>query len=81
MLPSGNDAALTLAENFGVYFYFQSKEFLLKYGNNDTISNVKITNPAGYFVKEMNETTSKLGLTNTFYSNPHGSIVLPTKLY
>ena len=33
MLPSGNDAASALAENFGVYLYFQSKEFMIKYGN------------------------------------------------
>lgn len=45
MLPSGNDAALTLAENFGVYLYFQTKEFNLKYGNSDAITNLKISNP------------------------------------
>jgi D-alanyl-D-alanine carboxypeptidase len=33
MLPSGNDAASVLAENLGVYLYFQSKEFLIKHGN------------------------------------------------
>lgn len=34
MLPSGNDAAVVLAENFGVYSYYQSKEFLEQYEKN-----------------------------------------------
>ena len=62
MLPSGNDAALALAENFGVYFFFQSKEFNIKYGNQESITNLKILNPGSYFVKEMNSTAEKLGL-------------------
>ena len=27
MLPSGNDAAITLAENFGVYLCYETPEF------------------------------------------------------
>ena len=27
MLPSGNDAAHALAENFGIYLYYESSEF------------------------------------------------------
>lgn len=35
MLPSGNDAAFVLAENFGVYLYMQSDKFKEKYGNGE----------------------------------------------
>jgi len=31
MLPSGNDAAFVLAENFGVYLFMHSEEFKDKY--------------------------------------------------
>jgi len=31
MLPSGNDAAFVLAENFGVYLFMHSEEFKEKY--------------------------------------------------
>ena len=76
MLPSGNDAASVLAENFGVYMYFQSKEFLLKYGNSEVITNLRITHPAKHFVQEMNDTAVKLGLQETYYGNAHGSDIL-----
>lgn len=65
MLPSGNDAATVLAENFGVYFYFQTKEFALKYGNQDNITNLRIQCPGKYFVQEMNDMAVKLGLLDT----------------
>jgi len=42
MLPSGNDAATALAENLGVYLYFQTKEFHAKYGNQEVIQNLRI---------------------------------------
>ncbi len=34
MLPSGNDAAYTLAENFGIYLFYETKEFKEKFKEN-----------------------------------------------
>ena len=39
MLPSGNDAALAIAENFGVYLYFQSKYFQSRVDSIDNENN------------------------------------------
>ena len=63
MLPSGNDAAVVLAENFGVYSYYQSKEFIDQYEKNFSIQMRKVKNPINYFVKEMNEQAKKMGLS------------------
>lgn len=63
MLPSGNDAAVALAEHFG--------------GRCAPPPDVpKTQDPLLKFVAEMNRTADKLGLKNTHFSNPHG---LPTK--
>lgn len=56
MLPSGNDAAKTLAENLG--------EMLKPPGCKDTNSE--------HFVKRMNFFAKQLGLQKTRFSNPHG---------
>jgi len=61
MLPSGNDAAYTLAENLGAIL-------LEKRGEN--IKNEKAKVQA--FLQEMNKLASKVGLTDSFYANPHG---------
>ena len=63
MLPSGNDAAVALAEHFGGRCappedLPKTQDALLK------------------FVAEMNRTAEKLGLKNTHFTNPHG---LPSK--
>ena len=63
MLPSGNDAAVALAEHFGKRCappadVPKTQDALLK------------------FVAEMNRTADKLGLKNTHFVNPHG---LPAK--
>ncbi|CAK58030.1 unnamed protein product (macronuclear) [Paramecium tetraurelia] len=73
MLPSGNDSAQAIAENFGVYLYFQSKYFQQKIDSIDNDNNtIHVNNPAQYFVAEMNATAQKLGLSNTYFTNPHG---------
>lgn len=58
MLPSGNDAAYTFAENFGTYAMFKNK--------------VKSKNPVSYFIQEMNRKARDLRLSNTSFANPHG---------
>ena len=63
MLPSGNDAAVALAEHFGA-------------DCAPPIEVPKTRDPLVRFVAEMNRTADKLGLTNTHFANPHG---LPAK--
>lgn len=63
LLPSGNDAAIALAEHFGARFDPPST----KQGHAD---------PVARFVAEMNRAAAKLKLTETHYLNPNG---LPEK--
>ncbi|KAL4454327.1 hypothetical protein ABPG74_012284 [Tetrahymena malaccensis] len=72
MLPSGNDAAFVLAENFGVYLYMQTDKFKEKYGNAQTNKKLKVKNPITYFIKEMNYFAEKLNMQDTYFTNPHG---------
>lgn len=62
MLPSGNDAALTLAFGFG--------KILLEKRNK--LGSEILSTCLYEFVKEMNKTSASLGLKSTKFSNPHG---------
>lgn len=62
MLPSGNDAAFSLAEHCGGLMQNDPKINKQK---------SKYTN-AMYFVKQMNITCRRLGFKNTKFLNPHG---------
>ena len=76
MLPSGNDASLVLAENFGRYLWAESvkssikslKEFCEKDPYDVEYSKYCIVR----FVKRMNYENQKLRLVNSHYTNPHG---------
>jgi len=59
LLPSGNDAAVALAEHFGDRF-----------GRPNDDSDPQ--DPLVRFVGEMNRTAASLGMTKTTYANPHG---------
>jgi len=61
LLPSGNDAALCLADYFGYII----SEIRLRPPLN-------FTDPIGTFVSEMNSNAKELKLLNTKYANPHG---------
>ncbi len=63
LVPSGNDAAIALAEHFGPRFEPPSR----KKGESD---------PVARFVAEMNRAAAKLELADTRYVNPNG---LPEK--
>ncbi len=65
MLPSGNDAAVALAEHFGS-------------GCAPPADAPKTQDPLIRFVAEMNRTAARLGLKNTQFTNPHG---LPDKAH
>jgi serine-type D-Ala-D-Ala carboxypeptidase (penicillin-binding protein 5/6) len=62
MLPSGNDAAICLAEYFG----------LLIYSAQNPSSIVPPKYPSKLFVTEMNINAMLLKLTQTTFANPHG---------
>jgi D-alanyl-D-alanine carboxypeptidase (penicillin-binding protein 5/6) len=68
MLPSGNDAALALAEIFGLLLTFEETEEIDKIKETVKITN-KIKKPYGtndelnkVFIKEMNKTARTIGL-------------------
>ena len=64
MLPSGNDAAVALAEYFGK-----------KIMNNKSTAKT----PIKAFVREMNSMAKGWGMEDTFYNNPHGMSVTKNK--
>lgn len=65
MLPSGNDAAICVAEYFGQLIY---KRMYEKY-NSESRST---SSPINYFITEMNNNAKELKLFHTNYANPHG---------
>ena len=69
MLPSGNDAASCLSENFGIYLYYET--FERKIGSANIVGIPK-KGCLNYFIEEMNECAKKLKLKNTIYANAHG---------
>ena len=72
MLPSGNDAAFCLAENFGRYIYINSDKYKVKVKQNPGYASKKIKDPIKHFLFLMNKTANELGMKNTYYANPHG---------
>ena len=72
MLPSGNDAAYSLAESFGTYIYIQSAEYKEKMKITPELAQQKVKNPIKYFLDSMNKTASDLKMRSTYYANPHG---------
>ena len=81
LLPSGNDAAVALAEFFckASIIYIQKKGHSLKRDNIFRISLSNQDNLYDYvsiFIKQMNKLAQLLNMSNTKFSNPHG---LPDK--
>lgn len=72
MLPSGNDAAYTLAEHFGNDLkkrkYQNVTETQLKLAPFSAFNGSEVK----YFLKEMNFQAQKIKMTSTFYDSPHG---------
>lgn len=78
MLPSGNDAAVCLAEGFSDIIarspaqkQLQRKESKIQKKCSDTTSQ-KPTKSFSLFVKEMNLMAQRYHMKNTQYTNPHG---------
>lgn len=78
MLPSGNDAAYSLAENLGCLLFYEAtnRVKLLEILDNKYISllneTLNINDPLKYFIHEMNKVAKELKLYNTQFANPHG---------
>jgi len=76
MLPSGNDASLVLAENFGRFLFIElSRNSSNKLKENleaDSYDPVISKQYVKRFVKRMNAEALKLKLINTCFSNSHG---------
>jgi D-alanyl-D-alanine carboxypeptidase (penicillin-binding protein 5/6) len=60
MLPSGNDAAVALAEHFGKRFHLAKPD-----GKQDD-------DAYGWFVMQMNREARALGMEQSHFANPHG---------
>lgn len=63
MVPSGNDAALAIAQAVGI-------GLMQEQGADEDIITEDIAVDA--FVKEMNKKAAELGMDNTLFTNPHG---------
>lgn len=54
MLPSGNDAAIALAETFGEILFYESRDYEKMIDTNKNFSSspkkIKCTNPLKYFL-------------------------------
>lgn len=75
MLPSGNDAALTLAENFGCLLYFNSigqSHVFQEIHSVDVTEDIYTKDYQRLFVAEMNKLAKELELKNTNFANVHG---------
>lgn len=73
MLPSGNDAAVALAEHFGRLPFRKSDDCREKSEEEGIpLNQVKCNKPIGYFVREMNRMAREMRLGDTNYANPHG---------
>lgn len=72
MLPSGNDAAFTIAE------YFSNMLFDFKYCQLPIKEQEKIRSfsyerhPIRFFLREMNVYAKELGMKDTHFDSPHG---------
>ena len=76
MLPSGNDAAYTIGEYFGVFLYMEQIGRGEKVKELEDINIKKdfgnIRDPMRYFISEMNDIAERLNLSQTIFNNSHG---------
>ncbi|KRX05169.1 Beta-lactamase/transpeptidase-like protein [Pseudocohnilembus persalinus] len=73
MLPSGNDAAFVMAENFGTFLQMSKEDRKCIYNIEvfaDEVANAK--NPVYKYLNEMNKIAQDMDMGTTNYSNPHG---------
>jgi D-alanyl-D-alanine carboxypeptidase (penicillin-binding protein 5/6) len=71
MLPSGNDAAYTIASNFGVTLC-NTKYANCSLASKSKIKAITFRNELRYFLYEMNLQAKELGMIESFFDSPHG---------
>eukprot|EP00742_Colponemidia_sp_Colp-10_P006939 GILJ01007448.1.p1 GENE.GILJ01007448.1~~GILJ01007448.1.p1 ORF type:complete len:398 (+),score=27.19 GILJ01007448.1:103-1296(+) len=74
MLPSGNDAALALAEHIGALLISTQCGSTLRPSSRHRGSNKQpsASDSEKRFVRAMNSIANQIGLRNTIFTNPHG---------
>ncbi len=74
MVPSGNDAAVAIAETIGPDFQAQARQSgnTLHRADGSAIDSGDPASALDAFVAKMNEKASELGCQNTVFENPHG---------
>ena len=74
MIPSGNDAAIAIAETIGPDFQAEAKETenTLHRADGSAIDSDDPASALDAFVAKMNEKAAELGCQNTVFENPHG---------
>lgn len=74
MVPSGNDAAIAIAETLGASILkdAESSGTALYNPDGSTVVATDATAPTQAFVAKMNEKAAELGCDNTIFANPHG---------
>jgi len=76
MLPSGNDAAYTIGEYFGLFLFLDQIGRIAKIKDLIDVNMKKdfpgVKDPMRYFINEMNEMAENMNLTQTFFNNVHG---------
>lgn len=68
MLPSGNDASIALAENFGCLLYFESigkTDVFAEIHSVDVTEDIYVNDYVRLFLKEMNSLCEELQLKST----------------
>jgi D-alanyl-D-alanine carboxypeptidase (penicillin-binding protein 5/6) len=82
MLPSGNDAAATLAECLGALSYLNNhhdtsglvEQFINDRSKKEQLSQIvrSVNQASSYFIYEMNRYAKELNVTNSVWCNAHG---------
>lgn len=74
MVPSGNDAAIAIAETVGAHLLAeaQSSGTALYNPDGSTVISTDASAPTEAFVATMNLKAEELGCKNTVFANPHG---------
>jgi D-alanyl-D-alanine carboxypeptidase len=73
MLPSGNDAAIAIAEIIGLLAYLKSKNKPVDAYSDEWYKVAKHNNYAYIFINMMNEKCQRIGTTYTQIFNSHGN--------
>ena len=71
MLPSGNDAAVAIAESLGRELKIEKESSKVENGQ-EQLPEGSCKSSYAYFIEAMNQKAKELELTDTHFENPHG---------